>query len=208
VLSERHRFLVNCRSTVVALEFGNRYVQRMKNVFPFRHSTRRRRIPTREAALLLAVFIAVFVANLVFDEDARKNLGALAGSVLPASDSSIAGTVTHVRDGDTIEVEGVPIRLQGLSAPERGEPFGKASSDFMRALVLGKSLRCKLNGEKTYDRLVGTCFLDGSDISALIIRAGLARDCPRYSGGRYAADERQAKRTGLHNAYRLPGYCR
>lgn len=178
----------------------------MKNVFPFRRSARRR-ITDREAILLLAVFAAVFVANLVLDEDARENLGALAGSVLTASDTSIAGTVTHVRDGDTIELEGVPIRLQGLSAPERGEPFGKESSDYMRALVLGKALRCELNGERTHDRVVGICFLDEADISALIIREGLARDCPRYSGGRYAADERQAKRTGLHKVYRLPAYC-
>jgi len=180
----------------------------MRNIFHFRRPTRRGRWTLREVVMTLAIFAAVFVANFALDEESRSNLSAVAGRFLPASDTSISGTVTHVRDGDTIEVDGVPIRLNGLSAPERGEPFGKASSDYMRALVLGKALRCKLNGEKTYDRLVGTCFLDGSDISALIIRAGLARDCPRYSGGRYAADERQAKRTGLHKVYRLPGYCR
>lgn len=154
-----------------------------------------------------AIFAAVFVASFALDEGARSNLVAVAARMLPAASSEIVGTVTHVRDGDTIEVEGAPIRLQGLSAPERGEPFGKASSDFMRALVLGKAIRCELNGEQTYDRQVGICYLDGSDISARIIREGLARDCPRYSSGRYAADERQAKRTGLHTVYRLPGYC-
>jgi len=121
--------------------------------------------------------------------------------------SILTGKVTHVRDGDTIEVEGVPIRLNGVSAPERGDPFGPEATAFMRDLVDGKPVRCELTGETTYDRQVGTCFLDGVDISATIIRAGLALDCPRYSGGRYAADEAAARATGIKQAYTLPGYC-
>lgn len=179
----------------------------MRNVFPFRRPKGRTRVSPREVVLLLGIFVAVFVTTFALDKESLGNLSAVAARFLPVSETSISGTVTHVRDGDTIEVEGVPIRLQGLSAPERGEPFGTASSDFMRALVLRKTVHCELNGEKTYDRLVGTCFLDGFDISALIIREGLARDCPRYSGGRYQSDERQAKPTGLHETYRLPGYC-
>jgi len=176
-------------------------------IFPIRRPRRQLRLTPHDAVMAAAIFAAVFVINIVLDVDARSSLAAMAGRILPAASSEIAGTVTHVRDGDTIEVEGVPIRLQGLSAPERGEPFGRASSDFMRALVLEKSVRCELNGERTHDRLVGICFLGAADISALIIREGLARDCPRYSGGRYAVDERQAKRTGLHKVYRLPRYC-
>lgn len=121
--------------------------------------------------------------------------------------SVLTGKVTHVRDGDTIEVEGVPIRLNGVSAPERGKPFGPEATAFMRDLVDGKPVRCELTGDTTYDRQVGTCYLDGVDISITIIRAGLALDCPRYSGGRYAADETAAKDTGIKQAYTLPGYC-
>lgn len=46
----------------------------------------------------------------------------------------------------------------------------------------------------THDRLVGACYLDGSDIGAALIAAGLARDCPRYSGGRFADLETDAHR--------------
>ena len=35
----------------------------------------------------------------------------------------LPGTVTHVRDGDTIEVGSVPIRLNGVSAPELKKPL-------------------------------------------------------------------------------------
>ena len=71
-------------------------------------------------------------------------------------------------------------------------------------------MRCQLDGETTYDRCAGTCYLDGRDIAAELVRAGLARDCPRYSGGRYADEERAAARDGatIREWYELPGYCR
>ena len=92
------------------------------------------------------------------------------------------GQVTKVRDGDTIEVGRVPIRLNGVSAPEMNEPLGPQSKAFMTDLVMGKRVRCELNGEKTHDRFVGVCYLDGKDIGATVIANGLALDCPRYSG--------------------------
>jgi micrococcal nuclease len=121
-----------------------------------------------------------------------------------AEPTMLTGTVIHVRDGDTIEVGKVPIRLNGVSAPELKEPLGKASKKFMRDLVLGKPVRCELNGKKTYDRLVGTCYLGDIDIGVTIIKAGLALDCPRYSGGRYKAVETVAGRDRI----KLPKYCK
>ena len=116
----------------------------------------------------------------------------------------LTGTVTHVRDGDTIEVGKIPIRLNGVSAPEMDEPLGSQSKAFMVNLVDGKNVRCELTGAKTYDRLVGTCYLDGEDIGIAVIAAGLALDCPRYSGGRYAEVEVAEAREAIV----LPGYCR
>jgi micrococcal nuclease len=113
------------------------------------------------------------------------------------------GLVTKVRDGDTIEVGGIPIRLNGVSAPEMSEPLGPQSKAFMTDLVIGKQLRCELNGEKTHDRFVGICYLDGKDIGATVIANGLALDCPRYSGGRYA--EYEVK--GAAAKITLPRYC-
>jgi len=74
--------------------------------------------------------------------------------------------------------------------------------DDTRALIY--RLRCELTGEKTHDREVGACYLDdGTDIGAAIIAEGLARDCPRFSGGRHEACETEKSRT-----LPLPGYCR
>ena len=131
---------------------------------------------------------------------------ALAAALLPtlAFAADLTGTVSHVRDGDTIEVGPVPIRLNGVSAPELDEPLGPASKAFMVQLVNGKHVTCHLDGTKTHDRFVGICFLEGKDIGQTIIQAGLALDCPRYSKGRYQADEQKQARRDI----KLPRYCK
>lgn len=120
-----------------------------------------------------------------------------------ADPTILIGIVTKVRDGDTIEVGKVPIRLNGVSAPELKEPLGPQSKQFMRDQVDGKHVRCELNGDKTHDRFVGICYLDGKDIGISVIEAGLALDCPRFSGGRYRAVETEVARSAI----KLPGYC-
>ncbi len=61
-----------------------------------------------------------------------------------AENLTLTGTVSHVRDGDTIEVGPIAIRLQGIAAPEGNEPGGDIATNAMRDLVLGKELRCDL----------------------------------------------------------------
>jgi micrococcal nuclease len=122
----------------------------------------------------------------------------------------IAGPVTHVRAGDTVEVSGLPIRLQGLTAPELDEPGGEEAARAMWMLLHSQDVRCELTGERWHDRCIGVCYVSGTDVAAELVRAGAARDCPRFSGGRYADEEREAARegAGITEAYRLPGYCR
>ena len=120
-----------------------------------------------------------------------------------ADPTILTGGVTKVRDGDTIEVGKIPIRLNGVSAPEMKEPLGHQSKSFMVDLVMGKRLRCELDGTKTHDRWVGICYLNGRDIGAAVIGVGLALDCPRYSGGRYGDFEQP----GARERIKLPKYC-
>ena len=54
----------------------------------------------------------------------------------------------------------------------------------MRELVAGRGLYCELDGSRTHDRCAGVCYLNGADIAAILVRQGLARDCPWFSGGR------------------------
>ena len=108
-------------------------------------------------------------------------------------------------DGDTVSVAGSSVHLKGVAAPEvahfgdPGEPGGVAAKAFMVELVEGRTVVC----ERTHGRRVGWCYVDGQDVAEALIRVGLARDCPRYSGGRYATVEPAAARE-----LPFPGYCR
>jgi endonuclease YncB( thermonuclease family) len=117
---------------------------------------------------------------------------------------SVSGKVTKVRDADTVVVNGVPIRLNGVDAPENGTRAGNEATVAMKRYLRGKTLTCKLNGERRYDRWVGVCFTeDEQDIGAVMIANGFALDCRRYSGGRYRSLEPAGARSRLPQA----GYC-
>jgi endonuclease YncB( thermonuclease family) len=114
----------------------------------------------------------------------------------------LVGPVNRVLDGDTLYVGPTKIRLQGIAAPELDEPFGPEARDFLTAIALGNRARCDLTGEISFDRQVAVCRIDEQDLGRLMIEAGFARDCPRYSGGRYEPFEvERSKRLPL------PGYC-
>ncbi len=127
-----------------------------------------------------------------------------------AENITLEGIVSHVRDGDTIELGPIAVRLQGIAAPEGDEPGGAVAADAMRDLVLGKDLRCDLTGDRSYDRVIGVCFLDdGRDVGEVMVFQGNARDCRRFSRGRYADAEKHARTMGhnLSQIYALPEYC-
>jgi len=120
------------------------------------------------------------------------------------ADRSIEGRVTVVRDVDTIIVAGTPVRLNGVDGPETSNRYGREARAFMTRLVLGETVVCTLNGDRTYDRWVGVCYLDGEDIGAIAITNGHALDCRRYSGGAYRDLETREARSRLDRA----SYCK
>ena len=143
----------------------------------------------RIKGLRFTVILAVAVIGLVAFQASRA-----AGQV--------EGVVSRVLDGDTLFVGSTNIRLQGIAAPELDEPFGPEARDFLIAIALGKRARCDLAGERSFDRQVAVCRIDGQDLGRLVVEAGLARDCPHFSGGRYEPFEvERSKRLPL------PGYC-
>jgi len=125
---------------------------------------------------------------------------------LPAfAQSDISGTA-HVADGNTIHVatpDGViKIRLQGIAVPDARQPGGNEATAFLEQYAEGEPVRCALDGTQFRDIKTGICYLAGQDIGAAVVRAGLARDCPAFSGGRYWPIERpEAQKLSR------PGYC-
>jgi micrococcal nuclease len=110
----------------------------------------------------------------------------------------------HVRDADTIVVQGTPVRLNGVDAPELKTRSGKDAKRWMVNYLRGKEISCDLSGERTYDRWVGVCYANGEDIGAAVIAAGHALDCRRYSGGRYRKFETSAAKSRIRRAK----YCK
>ena len=113
---------------------------------------------------------------------------------------SPAWAQVHVRDADTIVVDGTAVRLNGVDAPELKTRSGQDGKRWMVNYLRDKQVHCDLSGERTYDRWVGVCFADGRDIGAAVIAAGLALDCRRYSGGRYRYLETPAAKSRIRRA--------
>jgi hypothetical protein len=92
--------------------------------------------------------------------------------------TDLVGQVTYVRDGDTIEVSGTPIRIANLDCAERGDSGGPAATARMMELVAGQEVVCRLTGRQSYDRKIGHCRLvGGDDLGRILIGEGI---CDRW----------------------------
>jgi micrococcal nuclease len=107
--------------------------------------------------------------------------------------STVAGPC-WVIDGDTITIDRITNRLFGIDAPELDHPYGQKSKWALLSLCKGQVVRAVFDGSLSHDRSVATCYLpDGRDLSAEMVKSGMALDWPKYSGGKY----RQFEHPGL-----------
>ena len=112
----------------------------------------------------------------------------------PVLETTLTGKC-HVVDGDTIRIGKVSLRLAGIDAPELEHPWGKKAKWELVGLCKGQVITAEIESEMSYDRVVATCFLpDGRDLSAEMVRIGLALDWPKFSGGKYTHLEPEGAR--------------
>ncbi len=93
--------------------------------------------------------------------------------------------VIGVTDGDTIKVlttekMQLKIRLYGIDAPERRQPYGDAAKRHLSGLVFGQNVSLRITDIDRYGRTVAVVMLDGRDINLEMIRAGMAWCYRRY----------------------------
>jgi endonuclease YncB( thermonuclease family) len=121
-----------------------------------------------------------------------------------AADAIIEG-VASVIDGDTIEIHGTRIRLEGIDAPESQQPCTRLDGTPWRcgqqaALALydriGRSpVACDVSGEDRYGRAIAICRQGDVDLNAWLVSNGWAVAYRRYSTV-YVSDEEAAEAAG------------
>lgn len=105
---------------------------------------------------------------------------------VPLPEPHILTGAAWVTDGDTITICKTQIRLFGIDAPELDHPYGKKAKWALHALCKGQMVRAEITEVDHYGRTVARCTLpDGRDLSAEMVKQGLAIDWAKFSGGRY-----------------------
>lgn len=96
----------------------------------------------------------------------------------------------YIIDGDSIVISKTQIRLFGVDAPEMNHPFGQKAKWALVRLCKGQKVRAVVTEIDHFGRTVARCYLpDGRDLSAEMVKQGLAIDWPKFSGGKYRAFE-------------------
>ena len=152
----------------------------------------------------------------------RMKMTVVAGFLLfslPAF-ADLTGVVVGVADGDTVTVLDAAktrhkVRVAGIDAPEKAQPFGQRAKQRMSTLVFGKVVRLEGDKRDRYGRTVAKVWVSPPDcqLCPQILDAGLAvltsglawhykkyqneqspEDRERYT---FAEDEARSKRAGL-----------
>lgn len=109
------------------------------------------------------------------------------------SADTMTGRVVGVVDGDTVDIltadrEQVRIRLAGIDAPEKAQPYGQRSKQKMSDLVFDKNAEVDFTKRDRYGRIIGKVMVNGRDASLGLLDAGLAWHYKKYAGEQSASD--------------------
>ena len=156
-----------------------------------------------------------------------ERLLALACLLLAAPASAtdlLEGRVVRIADGDTLTVLDADqvqhrVRLAGIDAPERAQPFGERSKQSLARLVAGKPVEIRWHKKDRYGRVVGQVWVvppdarcQGAgcpktlDAGLAQVTVGLAWHYKQYAGEQseedrerysFAEVEARARRAGL-----------
>lgn len=108
---------------------------------------------------------------------------------------TLTGRVVGVADGDTITVLDAnrlqhKIRLAGIDAPEKAQPYGDRSKQSLSTLVFDKEVVVESNKQDRYGRTVGKVLVNGSDANLAQVKAGMAWWYRDYAKEQSVADRR------------------
>lgn len=110
----------------------------------------------------------------------------------PAYSGELLAGRASVIDGDTIEIHGTRIRLEGIDAPESRQTCvaketsevvrcGQKAAFFLADLLAEHAVICTEAGKDRYGRPLAHCEVEGQDVGAAMVSAGWALAFVRYS---------------------------
>ena len=86
--------------------------------------------------------------------------------------------IKRVVDGDTVHVfyqdEVYKIRLTEIDAPERDQPYGSNSTEYLKSLLKEGMVDVDISGTDRYGRKLGRLYWRGKDINRELVSAGYA----------------------------------
>jgi len=153
--------------------------------------------PLRSPSLLLALALVL---------GAAPACRGAAGSGATGEERPVVGRVERVFDGDSLVVAAggrrEEVRLFGIDAPERTQPWSARARRLAGELALGREVRLERRGTDAYGRTLAVVLLsDGRSLNRELVAAGLAWWYRRYDPDDevLAALEREAReaRRGL-----------
>ena len=118
----------------------------------------------------------------------------------------LTGIVESVTDGDTIKVRSTYginiIRLYGIDAPEKDQPFGNFVTTFLKDKIENKHVSVEYSSKDRYGRIIGKVYHNEIYINNYLVKNGKAWHYKKYSNDNDLNNaERFAKenRLGLWN---------
>ena len=134
--------------------------------------------------------------------------------------ADVTGVVVGVSDGDTVTVLDAgktqhKVRVAGIDAPEKAQPFGQRAKERMSTLVFGNDVRLEGDKRDRYGRTVAKVWVSPPDCQRCpktldaglaVLTSGLAWHYKKYQNEQspedreryaYAEDEARSRQAGL-----------
>jgi len=131
-------------------------------------------------------------------------------AALPLGCEASGGQTLKIFDGDSFLMRGddgdeIEVRIFGIDAPERHQPWSQRSREALRRLIRGHALSLKVVDTDRYGRVVARVSRksDGLVVNTEMVRTGDAWVYRRYTG-----DKAQLRRLGLEDLLDLEQQAR
>lgn len=158
----------------------------------------------------IAIITSVAIAFSFYDQTARtveRPTSIVAPEQSQTSRPALSG-IARVIDGDTIDIRGLRVRLNGIDAPERKQTCetnvggsyacGVQSTEALIRLLGANEVQCEKIGTDRNGRVIGRCKTGEIDIGAWMVEQGWALAYRRYSMSYVEAENRaRAAKLGI-----------